>query len=153
MKFSFRSHCTKCNDSKLPISTSVQEFSCQSYRVLCKINFWIYLSQNTHLVLHFSYVFLKLHALFPSTVTKLLEPTLRNVERLALYPTTTKWSALMSTAKVETKNPPVTLMQNCPASVHQMVLAPMYPGETIPMWFVVGFKYIVDSKSGSFYST
>ena len=58
----------------------------------------------------------------------------------------------MSIAKVETKHPRVTLTQNCPASVPQMVLAPLNPGEMILMWFVVGFKCIADSKSRRFYS-
>ena len=56
----------------------------------------------------------------------------------------------MSTAKIEMQNPHVTLTQNCPASVPRMVLASMNPGETILLWFVVGFKCIL---SGSFCST
>lgn len=54
---------------------------------------------------------------------------------------TTKQSALMSTAKIVIKILHVTLIQNCPASVPQMVLALMNPGETILMWFVVSFSF------------
>lgn len=82
---------------------------------------------------HFFLCLIKLHTLFCSTVTKLLERTLRNVERSPLFPMTTERSALMTTAKIETKILRVTLTQNCPASVPQMVPASMNPGEMILM--------------------
>ena len=53
----------------------------------------------------------------------------------------------MSIAKVETKPPRVTLTQNCPASVPQMVLAPLNPGEMILMWFgdgLLDLRYVSD---------
>lgn len=66
---------------------------------------------------------------------------MRTVERFLPYPVTTKRSALMIIAKIETESRHVTLIQNCPAFVPQMVLAPTNPGEMILMWFVVGFSF------------
>lgn len=131
---------------KALFQTASKNFPCQSYRIWCKTKTktkLLYLcfknSSYCPFFLLLLPILIKYHALFCSTVTKLLEPTLRNVERLPLYPMTTKWFALMNTAKLETKHLHVTLTQNCPASVPQMVLVPLNPGETIPMWFVVGF--------------
>lgn len=141
MKCSFRSHCTEYNTLKLSVSTRSQQLFLPKLQVIMQNQTCLNLSFHKCLFdCPFFYVSIKLHALFCSTVTKLLELTLRNVERSPLYPMTTEWSALMSTAKIETKILRVTLTQNCPASVPQMVPVPTYPGEMILMWFVVGFK-------------
>jgi hypothetical protein len=97
--------------------------------------------KNSSYFLFFGCFNLKNHAaLFCSTATKLLEPTLRTVERLLLYLMSTKESALMSTVKMDIKMLHVTVTQNCPASVPQMVPASLNIGEMILMLFVVGFE-------------
>lgn len=155
VKFSLRSHCRNCSNSKLPISISVQELS------LSKLpGYW---TNTTLLNLFFPKYsfdssffccFNKTSCFILQFCNKIIGTYFEKCGKVSTLSSDYKMICIDEYCQSRDKTSTCdTYSKLSRLYCLRWITAPLNPGEImILMWFVVGFKYIIDSKSGRFYS-